>query len=164
MKGRYLVTVTLLSVTIAVLVLAVLGLSYVLVRQHGLTTLDTFNITESSVACSDPATPDVHCLCKKGNESQKICFRGTTDATVTIPLLHFSKSFSMETLSTDEDQGEPFHILNMEYAAFRHPLLADDTLCFRDMSDPKKPQRLCYVPQDHKAFVSGPTKFINLTI
>lgn len=159
----HLVTVTLLSVTIALLVLGVLFMIYLLVKKN-LTETDTFDIHETSVVCSD-ASKNLYCLCKKGQESQKMCFeeKSKNEVTVTVPLLKFSKTFSMDSLSTDEDHGDTFHLLNMEYSAFRHPWV-EGALCFRKTSDPKKPQRLCYVVDDHKAFISGPTKIILETL
>lgn len=161
---RHIITVTLLSVTIAVLVLGLLVLGYWIMKSSK-TTSDTFDITQTTVGCSDAST-DVRCLCKKGNESQKICFQSFPDThqvQVTVPLLRFSQSFSLDTLSTDEDQGQPFRLLNIEYTAFKNPWVPD-ALCFRSMSDPNKPQRLCYQPKDHTVFLSGPTKVVPETI
>ena len=161
----HLITVTLLSVTIGLLVLGVLALVYCLVKKNQ-TLTDTFDIHETTVVCSD-ASKNLYCLCKKGQESQKMCFeeKSKNEVTVTVPLLKFSKTFSMDTLSTDEDHGETFHLLNMEYSAFRHPRVEEsNALCFRKTSDPKKPQRLCYRVDDHKAFISGPTKMVSETL
>lgn len=159
----HLVTVTLLSVTVAFLVLGVLALVYWLVKKN-LTETDTFDVHETTVVCSD-ASKNLYCLCKKGQESQKMCFdeKSKNEVTVTVPLLKFSKTFSMDALSTDEDHGETFHLLNVEYSAFRHPWV-EGALCFRKTSDPKKPQRLCYHPSDHTVFISGPTKPVSETL
>ena len=158
------ITVTLLSVTIALLVLGLLVLGYFLIKGPK-TGSNAFDITKISVGCSDPKTPDIHCLCKKGNESQKICFQSpdNNQVQVTVPLLHFSQPFSLDTLSTDEDQGQSFHLLNVQYSAFKNPWVPD-SLCFRSMSDPNNPQRLCYQPKDHTVFLSGPTKVIPETL
>ena len=158
---RHIVTVTLLSVVVALLVLGVLAMVYLWVRHRNSLT-DTFNLSQTAVACSD-ASKGLYCLCKKGNESQKVCFQ-SVDATdpnqlqVTIPLLHFSKTFSLDSLSTNEDQGQTFHVLNQEYSAFQHPCVPN-TLCFRSLTDPTQPQRLCYEVSDHKSFISGPTQY-----
>jgi hypothetical protein len=159
-----LILLTILWFVLALLVLVVAGLVYALVKSSRKTTASNmFDLTEVSVPCS---SGDVHCLCKKGNESQKICFQGTssTDVKTTVPTIRFSQSFSLPSLPTDENQPQRFHVLNVEYGAFRHPTLPDPTLCFRKISDPNDPLRLCFTPLNSTAFLTGPTKVIPETI
>jgi hypothetical protein len=155
-----LVMATVLWFLVVLLTLAVAALVYAVVHCHRQTTASNmFDLTEVSVPCS---SADIHCLCKKGNESQKLCFQGnaTNGVQVSVPAVRFSRSFSVDGLPTDEDAAETFHLLNMEYGAFRHPGLTDPTLCFRKTSDPKNPVRLCYTPSTATAFLTGPTKII----
>ena len=152
-----LVMATVLWFLVVLLALAVAALVYVVVRERKPTLSNMFDLTEVSVPCS---SGDIHCLCKKGNESQKICFQGNSTVDVSVPAVRFSQSFSVDGLPTDEDAPQTFHLLNMEYGAFRHPGLTDPTLCFRKTSDPKNPVRLCYTPSSTTAFLTGPTKII----
>jgi hypothetical protein len=152
-----LVMATVLWFVVVLLVLAVAGLTYVLVRSRKTTASNMFDLTEISVPCS---SGDMHCLCKKGNESQKLCFQGTSPVHVSIPSVRFSQSFSVDQLPTDENHPLPFHLLNIEYGAFRHPTMPEATLCFRKTSDPKNPVRLCYTPSSSTAFLTGPTQII----
>ena len=156
-----LIIITILSVVIFLMVLGVAGLVYALFRPD-VTTTDMFDIRQLGSPCS---SGNQHCLCKQGNPSQKICFQSTEDdqIQVSVPMLHFSQSFTLSSLSTDEDKTDNFHVLQVEYGAFKHPTMAD-TICFRKTSDPNYPQRLCYTVPTHSAFLTGPTKIKPETI